>query len=78
MALEAAGYSGRRTQADEFADTITTAAGRPPLPPRKAVMNSRQAGAGREAARHAGSNQRVEEARDRHQAIRLYALCSVR
>jgi len=41
--LGAAGYSGRRTRADEFADSIAAAAGLPPLPPRKAVMKSRQA-----------------------------------
>jgi hypothetical protein len=41
--LGAAGYSGRRTRADEFADTVAAAVGQPPLPPRKAVMNSRQA-----------------------------------
>ncbi|HCU94581.1 MAG TPA: hypothetical protein DHU96_18435 [Actinobacteria bacterium] len=34
---------GRQTRADEFAGTIAAAAGLPPLPPRKAVMNPRQA-----------------------------------
>lgn len=41
--LGAAGYSGRRTRADEFADTIAAAAGLPPPARRKAVMSPRQA-----------------------------------
>jgi hypothetical protein len=41
--LGAAFWSGRRTDADDIADTIAAAAGLPPLPPREEIISRREA-----------------------------------